>query len=290
MRFGKNIETSGKRSAPGLKGMSSWLLLCCLSALCFAGEVVIDDFSEPAGGPYTASSFGNQDDIVTWTDTAQNPGTLGHYRDGAVRAWENEWWVWATSSAEISSAELWGQCSTSGNPDEHVHNLYLSYDGNSGWANGPDYQENPFNGTFSSPVDLTDQQTNDEIEFTFTGAGGITSPGSFFDEFRLTIRENEGENPRNYSRDLANGNGGVDDFLENNYAELSNGEARAFTVSFDQLSGASFDDIEAIHLQIRTSDTGSFSLGRISTVPEPGLSVCALLAALSILVLKRPAR
>lgn len=269
--------------------------LICNSGL--AGEVVIDDFSAPADGTqYQSPGSGFNE----WTNTTNGTGTLGSYRDGAVGC-ESQGGQGDTKATLTAAEEFEMTSNNQGNSS-----VYLSYDDTSGWGTDDQPEGDKFNGAFSNtsngslgaPVDLTDGGSNDRFELTFTFADldDGTLNNAYFNDFLITLAENDGGTLGDESDDIeyqynagAGGDDSANTWMATNYSDLNAGTARTFTVDFQEFGSASLDDVEAVQLHICTEETDfDYTLTSFKATPEPGLAALAVLALAGVLGCSRP--
>jgi hypothetical protein len=136
----------------------------------WAGPVMIDDFSESATG--TITSRGQQ----AWVDnTLTVPGGV---RDGSVGCESSD--ADGTTRMQISAGLFKIDTNKKAAPS-----VYLSYDGTAGWGDDLDYD--PFNGAFTTALDLTGNGSNDRFSILFAYAKGMSPTIEYFNDVFVSV-------------------------------------------------------------------------------------------------------
>ena len=228
--------------------------------------VVIDDFTTPT----TQENHSSQGGQVQWTDNSTAGSILGDYRDGSVGC------ELTSEDNQVNVKIGTGKFEVTAQPKAGP-SIYLSYDGTAGWSQPADPENDRFNGTFASAIDLTDGGANDRFSFSFAYAfGGKVGPETVtFNDFKITLLEYDNGTTNTYSYNggentAAGGDDTVNTWMTDNYTDLNNEQSATFEMDFSKFGGASLDDVLALQVHICSADLGSdYTLNSIAAVPEP---------------------
>lgn len=227
-------------------------ILAFLAASTSFAVVVIDDFTE---GTSSYTSTGQQS---AWDNS--NINVLGGIRNGSVGCESSD--TDGTTKANIQDGHFEVTTNKKASPS-----IYLGYDATAGW--GTDLDTDPFNGAFSSAVDLTQSGLNNSFAITFSYASGTDTVTPFFNDFLFTVQIAGVMYTKNVG---FNGDGTANIWMAANYTDLNNEISATFLVPFSELNGTpNMSQVEAFSLHICSENKNSeYTLDSITAaVPEP---------------------
>ncbi len=260
-----------------------WAVFLFFAAQSFAAEIIIDTFASPTSQATYSSSSKTQ---VQWTDSSSSGDILGGVRDGSVGC------ELSTDNNQSQARVGDGTFAITAQPKAGP-STYLSYDGTEGWSQPADPENDRFNGTFASAIDLTDGRLNDRFYFSFVyafhgkdGDGTVT-----FNDFRITLLEYDNGENNTYSYNVGyQGDGSANTWMTENYTDLNDGESATFAMDFSSFGDASLDDVLALQIHICSADLGSdYTLNSISAaVPEPtSIAMISVTGAIALIIRRR---
>ncbi|MDD4735245.1 MAG: hypothetical protein PHP44_03970 [Kiritimatiellae bacterium] len=147
----------------------------------------------------------------------------------------------------------------------------------------------PFNGTFSLPIDLTDGGRNNSFSVVFSSAGGKSELVDSFNDVLLTVLIDGTLHQYDYD-DEANA------WFDENYAALSGGTPATFSMPFSSLGGGlDMTQVDAVCLHVCSENYDlEYSLDSFYTdgsgsdaVPEPGVAATFLTGGAMLCLLRR---
>jgi hypothetical protein len=236
-----------------------------LVVVCSAGAdwVMIDDFLESATA--TITSQGQQ----AWVDNT--PTVPGGVRDGSIGCETSD--ADGTTRMQISDGLFKIDTNKKASPS-----VYLSYDGTAGWGSGLD--DDPFNGAFTTALDLTGNGSNDRFSLLFAYAKGMSATTDYFNDVFVSVLIG-GQFYQYDASDDANA------WMGDNYATLNTETPSAFEVLFSKLgTGLDLSRVQAIHLHVCSENRDmDYALDKFEAVPEPAvISLIGLSGFFSFLI------